>query len=266
MSKKGKKPHYVVGATGGQYVPTTTTPKPAPKPLQFNATSQTKTITPIGTTQMPTVYYTRDAWTKMWKIVELCPEEVGWLGMVDKTETGDYLITEIFLLEQEVSGVTTDIESDAVANLAVDLESRGLDSTKLRFWGHSHVNMGVSPSGTDENQTNEYIEHCDFFIRGIYNKKMEAKVDVFDMNHKLVYQKVDHAVKDDRYDAAWLKELKDEIAAKVKKRVYAQPAYNGYGGLRNNQAIPAAQMNQQFKNQRDQYLNWRWGDYDKWDY
>jgi len=265
MPKKGKKPHYVVNATGGKYVPATTPSKPAPKPkpLQFNATSQTKTITPIGTTQMPTVYYTRDAWTKMWKIVELCPEEVGWLGTVDKIG-GDYLITEVFLLEQEVSGVTTDIESDAVANLAVELESRGIDSSKLRYWGHSHVNMGVSPSGTDENQTNEYIEHCDFFIRGIYNKKMEAKVDVFDMNHKLVYQKVDHAVKDERYDAEWLKALKDEIAAKVKKRVYAQPY--SYGGLRNNQAVPAAQMNQQFKNQRDQYLNWRWGDYDKWDY
>lgn len=196
--------------------------KPHIKRLPYSATSLTQTITPmIPVSKLPTVYYSTPAWLKMWKIIDLCQQEVGWLGLVDEINDGDYLITDIFLLEQEVTGGTTDIESDAVANLAVELESSGIDSTKLRYWGHSHVNMQVSPSGTDESQLADYMEHCEWFIRGIYNKKFEQKVDVFDKRHNVVFQKVDSKEHRPDFDDAWLQALKTEIATKVKQKSYS---------------------------------------------
>lgn len=195
--------------------------------IDFDARSMTQKISSIGATPMPVVTYTREAWETIWQYVKLCKYEIGWLGLVDETPNG-YLITEVFLLEQEVSGATTEIESDAIANLAVALESRGVDSTRLRYWGHSHVDMGVTPSGRDEDQLKEYLENgCEFFIRGIYNKKMEAKLDIFDMRTKLVYQKCDQSVSDPNFPNDWVESIRNEINTKVKQKVYTPPAQQG---------------------------------------
>lgn len=212
MAKKTTKKKTVTAGT-----PVNVKPKPT-----FQATSMSKVTTPLipdKTPRMPVVHFDIKAWFKMWKLVELCDGEVGWLGLVDELAGGDYLITDIFIPEQVVSGATTDIESDAVANLAVELESQGIDSTKLRYWGHSHVNMQVSPSGTDEAQLADYMEHCDWFIRGIYNKKKEYKLDVFDKRVNCVFQKCDHVLHNIGMEADWVDKLKKQINNNVKKYV-----------------------------------------------
>lgn len=191
--------------------------------LSFSATSQEKKITPIAdTTAFPHVFYSTVAWQKIWHTVNTCSEEVGWLGTVEKVGN-NYLIEDIWVPEQEVTGGTTEIEADAMAALALHLEENGIDSSKLRYWGHSHVNMAVSPSGQDENQTAEYLEHVDWFIRGIYNKKGDTKVDVFDMTKSLVYQKVDNNIYIPPMDTNVVTTLDATIKANVKKKVYVAP-------------------------------------------
>ena len=49
--------------------------------------------------------------------------------------------------------------------------------------------MGVTPSMQDERQIDEYLEHAPLFIRGIYNKRGERKLDVFDRERGLIFQK-----------------------------------------------------------------------------
>ena len=196
------------------------------KPRTFSATSLNPTTTPIGQVKAPIVYYTQEAWYTLSKYVELCSGEVGWLGTVDVLESGDYLIDKVYLLEQTVTGATTDIESDAVANLAVSLEEQGIDSSRLRYWGHSHVNMQVSPSGTDEDQLQEYLDNgCNYFIRGIYNKKGDAKVDVFDQDKGVVFQACQNKLQIDGFGDEWVAQIKAEIKDKVKA-----PVYNNYKG------------------------------------
>lgn len=162
--------------------------------FEFSASSNEPTISTLKpkdhvAPRMPTVFYTPEAWDTVWFIVGVCPQEVGWLGLVDTLPSGDFLITEVFVPEQQVHGTETDISPDAMTDLAMHLIDMGHDTNKLIYWGHSHVNMGVSPSGQDERQVDEYLEHAPLFIRGIYNKRGERKLDVFDRERGLIFQK-----------------------------------------------------------------------------
>lgn len=170
--------------------------------FDFSASALSKKISPFHKKDepnklspvIPCVYYTIEAWNIISYLVEKCTQEVGWLGLVETLESGDYLITDIYIPEQEVHGAETDISSDAMAALTMELLDADKDPGKLFYWGHSHVSMSVSPSGQDEDQIDEYMEHCDVFIRGIYNKKGESKVDIFDKNQFCVFQFVDEHI------------------------------------------------------------------------
>jgi hypothetical protein len=51
---------------------------------------------------------------------------------------------------------------------------------KMRFWGHSHVRMGTSPSGTDESTMLRFRdEGLDWYVRGIFNKHGRAEFTVY---------------------------------------------------------------------------------------
>lgn len=227
------------------------------KPLfKLSATSLTPSVTPITANKLtPQVLYTPKAWQKIWLLVDTCPKEVGWLGTVSKHDQV-YLIEDIYVLEQTVTSAETDIEADALAHLALELETAGIDSSTLRYWGHSHVNMQVSPSGQDESQMEEYLEHVDWFIRGIYNKRRDTKVDVFDMTEKLVFQKVNDTVQIPSMSSTEIKSFQDEIKAKVKERTYV---YNNYG--RNNYSHNQAAKSQNTSLSKTQPSNI----YDDWD-
>lgn len=183
----------------------------------------------VKTARQPSVFFSDLAWAQLWAIVDYCKEEVGWYGLVDVEETGDYTITQLFVPEQEVSGVTTDIEPEAIGKLAAQLEAEGIDSSKLRYWGHSHVDMAVRPSGTDEDQIREYLDHVDWFIRGIHNKKRESKVDVYDVENNIIHQCCDSGLRMPTLTEEQKATLKAEIDANVQKKTFGY--YHG-GGVR----------------------------------
>lgn len=139
---------------------------------------------------IPTIYLTRRCYETMFMLVDEVSTEVSWLGIVQRVGD-DYLIDEIFVPEQKVSGAYTQMEESGIEEVALEiLEREGGDDmlSCLRFWGHSHVNMGVFPSGTDDQQMEEFCEDLveqnadnKFFVRGIFNKKGDAKFDVWDI-------------------------------------------------------------------------------------
>jgi len=190
--------------------------------------AKTEPLFELKVQEAPKVWYSNRAWQKMKQAISMCPDEVGWLGTVDTVE-GGYLVTDIHVPEQIVTGTETDISAESLANLAEELDY----PENLFYWGHSHVNMGVSPSGQDEQQTAEYLEHNDVFIRGIYNKKGDSKVDVFDMVEGMLYQKVANGVKIEALPDNEMTEFKAKVSANVKKFVYKPPNRthnNGYQG------------------------------------
>jgi hypothetical protein len=123
----------------------------------------------------PRVLITPDAYKRMNLYIEIAPKEVGWLGTVKRLDNGDFLIEEVFLVEQEVTGVETEMSVEGREKLVLDLLAHGdagLDkSNTLHFWGHSHVRMSTGPSGTDENTMMQFgNEGHPYYIRGIFTK------------------------------------------------------------------------------------------------
>lgn len=80
-------------------------------------------------------------------------------------------VTKVYLLDQENTSTTTDLDPQAVAKLMY--ESRE-DEGFLNFWWHSHVNMGVFWSGTDMS-TMKQIAGNGMVLATVFNKKGEHR-------------------------------------------------------------------------------------------
>ena len=132
----------------------------------------------------PWVILTPKAYQQMLLYVEIADKEVGWMGAVTRLENNCFLIEETFLLEQEVTAVETELSVEGCSKLADELLLRGDEGfdllNKMRFWGHSHVRMGTSPSGTDESTMLRFRdENLDWYVRGIFNKLGRAEFTVY---------------------------------------------------------------------------------------
>ncbi len=143
--------------------------------------------------RVPTIIISREAYTKMWLYVDIAPEEVGWVGTAKQLPNGDFSIEKVWLLKQHVTGVETTLTLDGWADMATELLSRdeeGLeDWDNLRFWGHSHVRMGTSPSGRDQRSMEELEEsQHPWFIRGIFNKLGRIEFTVYLYDKGIVFE------------------------------------------------------------------------------
>lgn len=201
---------------------------------------------------IPQVGITSVALNKMYLYIQECNEEVGWLGTVEKLQSGKhFIIHDVFLFDQNVSSVTTEITPEGLATFAEEILQRpdGMEVwNSMKVWGHSHVNMGISPSGQDDKQMLEFsnVGH-DYFIRLIGNKKGEMKLDFYDFVTGITYLDIpwerletqeEETLSDQIFrlqeqlnalvaqESVTLKEpIKEELKLKVKKMSYARTTY-----------------------------------------
>lgn len=129
----------------------------------------------------PEILISDQAYDDIYTIVDIADKEVAWLGTV-KQEENKFIIEEIFLFKQKASHAFCELDagdiSDWGTRLVLEREDAMEVLNNLKFWGHSHVNMGVFPSHQDDMQMKEF-QKTDFFIRGIFNKKGEIKFDLY---------------------------------------------------------------------------------------
>ena len=97
--------------------------------------------------------------------------EVSWMGRIQVTEEDNYLVTNIYLLEQEVGAAHTDIAAEAVARILY--ESIG-DEGDLLYWVHSHVNMQAFWSSVDVD-TIKAMGRNGLCVASVFNKKGESR-------------------------------------------------------------------------------------------
>lgn len=154
-------------------------------------------VTTVSTVQAtaPKVFVASNAMKKMQILVETVADEVGWFMTVFKVEdSNDFHIKDVFLFEQHCHGTTTEVNEDLLSNFALEL-SQIPDFediwNNIKGWGHSHVNMMVTPSGQDNTQM-EFFSRTgfEFFIRVIANKKGDMKIDVYNYTTAVAYQDV----------------------------------------------------------------------------
>lgn len=183
----------------------------------------------LSVPEKPIIYIDKTTLEKMYHYINLCDKEIGWLGTVEQDED-DFVIHDVFLLKQDVSGTHTKFDPDVVAEFYQELlkQEGGAElANKILFWGHSHVNMDTNPSGQDDSQMDEFGQNGnDFFIRGIFNKKGKASFSVF-------YYKKNYAIHDVEWailnEFDWNQEsaIKEEIESKVSHQIGYH--YNSHG-------------------------------------
>jgi hypothetical protein len=149
---------------------TTTTPKTPP--ASFKPGSYRVIISKLASQKI-------HEWT------DLAPGEISGLGVVDtvKNDEGFYElhVKDVWLLKQECTGHDTELDDGAVADLMIQWmdEGEGNDQKPL-FWWHSHVNMGVFWSGTDDQCVRNLIDGAHdepgrFLLSTVVNKRGEFK-------------------------------------------------------------------------------------------
>lgn len=163
------------------------------------------------------LFIDRTAWQKICGYVDLCDTEISGLGRVE--EMGDnFIVRDVAILEQEVSGAHATMEAKALANFQEEMVRAGKSLKGWVFWWHSHVNMQAYFSGTDTG-TMDTSTDFPYLISLVTNKRrdVQARIDI----HKpaRLYAEMEVQVLDDKNDAI-IEECRAEIALKIKKPIY----------------------------------------------
>lgn len=172
-----------------------------------------------------------DVYIKMKNYVDACNDEVGWFGIVSRHCEGNtdiFEIEDVMLTEQTVTGVTVDISTDAMTELAFDLMDMDA-SDDLRLWGHSHVDMGVSRSGTDLRQLMDFSGQCDWMLGVIMNKSSDISFTLIDKKLNCILTNVPYVV----YTPS-IESIVDEMKHKVKREQMSRFTGFGYSNRHDN--------------------------------
>lgn len=181
------------------------------------------------------------AFSKICLLMYNTDKEIGWHGLIsrDKDEPTVFHVEDIILYPQTVTSVTVQTDDAKYGDWAINLPDEQF--TKLRFHGHSHVNMGVTPSGTDLTYYSSLIKQFKngFYVFMIINKRMEMYCQVYDFDNNAMYEtgEVDVAVGSD-FNA----QLTAAKKVMVTNETYRYPSY-GYNGYYDRDDYEPATIN-----------------------
>ena len=121
----------------------------------------------------PRIVISRANYDKVMWWVNHAEGEVSGMGTVTYDERAHtFTIDEVLLLQQKCSAATTELEAGAVAQ--AEYAMRDHEGAGMRWWWHSHVNMNVFWSGTDE-ATIQELGEAGWFLATVFNKREETR-------------------------------------------------------------------------------------------
>lgn len=144
----------------------------------------------------PTLAIPSDIYTKMFMYVDLSPVEIEWHGLVKRDKENQiYTIYDILMFPQENTSTHTDTDDEEYMKwLMGKMSESDFPMQDLRLHGHSHVNMNVFSSATDDTYQNDLIANIDdgdYYIFMILNKKREMFVLIYDFDQQILFSNKD---------------------------------------------------------------------------
>ena len=139
----------------------------------------------------PKVYMTPEVYLQLTRLVHQSSKELAWHGTVTKVGS-NYVIHKILVYPQTVTSTTVDADEEAYAKWLMELDDETINH--LRFQGHSHVNMGASPSGRDTDNWQKFLNLLtpgDFYVFCIANKKEEFYWNIYDTEQNILFENKD---------------------------------------------------------------------------
>ena len=177
-------------------------------------TQNTKEQEPVKIVFTPYAYY------KMLTYVLSLDSEIAWQGLAHKVRSKEYKVTDVFVYPQRVTAAAVYTDDDKMAAWENDLDTDTYNGR--RFHGHSHVNMGVTPSTVDMDMRKDTLTRLGeegFYIFMIMNKKNEMSFEIYDYDDNIIYDTEDCKVYVEGFDKA-----PAEICSEAMSMIYkAQP-------------------------------------------
>jgi len=167
------------------------------------------------------VWLTQEAHKKMLTLVMDFTDEVGWHGTVSRLGDNEFIIEDIFVYPQEVTSNTVNTDQFLYSEWLYGLDDETFD--KIRMQGHSHVNMGVSPSGVDNKHRAQILDQLEpdmFYIFMVWNKSLAVHTLIYDMQRNILYEDndVDVQLLGDDDMAEFLLDAKTKVQKFASKR------------------------------------------------
>ena len=111
--------------------------------------------------------------------IQLCNQEISGLGTLRVVE-GGFQVQEIALLEQVVTGASTDLDPAAVAGYMEAVMGRGDDPASIKLWWHSHAGMSTFWSGTDEATIRGFANGWMVSLVGNHHGEYMVRLDLYE--------------------------------------------------------------------------------------
>ena len=138
------------------------------------------------------IWLTSLAYNKILALLTEFSDEVGWHGTVSRINDTEFVIEDIFVYPQEVTGSTVNTDQSLYSKWLYEQSDEVFSNLKMQ--GHSHVNMGVNPSGVDENHRAKILQQLDpemFYIFQIWNKSLSIHTLIYDMKNNVLFENND---------------------------------------------------------------------------
>lgn len=119
---------------------------------------------------------TREAWSKLMGYCKATDLEVSGFILIERDE--DFImVTDCFIPEQVSTGTSTEMDSNSIAKLQMDLFKRKIighdDKVKLGHF-HTHPTFNVFWSGTDMEMRETLRKGTDYYVSLVINQKGDA--------------------------------------------------------------------------------------------
>ena len=198
----------------------------------------TKSFSYEGDDDGVTVLFTPAAYAKMLMLLHSFDSEVAWHGVVERAADDCFIIKDILVYPQVVTGATVNTDQEEYQQWCLAIDDDTFNAMHMQ--GHSHVNMGTTPSATDLTHQESILSQIDkdgFYIFMIWNKRLERNIKIYDMKTNTLYENSDVAV-GITGEGEDLEGFIAEAKTLVQKKAYSAAsqagakgsAYGGYGG------------------------------------
>lgn len=166
------------------------------------------------------VIFTPSAYLKMLTLLREFSDEVAWHGVVDRRGDDEFVISDILVYPQEVSGSTVNTDQEEYTKWTLTIPDDVFN--RMHMQGHSHVNMACSPSSTDLTHQEAIVRQLNgdhFYIFMIWNKRLEHNIKIYDYRENTLYEDKDCIVSIDADDLNLTDFIKDAKEL-VKRRTF----------------------------------------------
>lgn len=172
-----------------------------------------------------TLYFTEIAYLKMIALVRDFNSEIAWHGIAKRCEDEEnaYIISDILVYPQEVTGATVTTDQQKYQMWLMNHDDEVFNN--IRMQGHSHVNMGVTPSAVDTTlyeKIREQLDETMFYIFLIWNKKGDKTIKIYDNAKNILFETADVTVKI-REDGTGMEKFLREAKEMVQEKKHTTP-------------------------------------------